>query len=132
MTTSVKQQKERQPFTLDELHQFCGTKKLAQQLATDLGNALIEADRARNEGMCDDTIFEHMFWDGTLFLTDDDMFDCHVEPCNLPLCCDFRKYDDALDATIHLCSFQGRKIIVVEYHFKDEEYSLSAWFLNHS
>tara|TARA_Y100000034_G_C6651353_1_gene285115 strand:- start:169 stop:600 length:432 start_codon:yes stop_codon:yes gene_type:complete len=125
---------DRQPFQLDTLVEFCGTKKLAQRLAVDLGDALNEADRARNRGDSDDTAFELMFWDGTLFLDSDDQYDTLLIHLVAPttVCSDvgYRSaYDEALDATFYLGNYGRHRFIAVRYEFKEDEYAVSAWWL---
>ena len=125
----------RQPFSLDTLVAFCGTKKLATRLAIDLGDALNEADRAENRGDSGDSAFELMFWDGTLFIDSDEQYDLGINPESLVDFCFDRQgmqqdaYDEKLDATFYLCRIKGRKFIAVRYEYKSDDYAVSAWWL---
>ena len=132
----------RQPFSLDTLIGFCGTKKLATRLAIDLGDALRRADAARNWGYSDDTVFELSFWDGTLFIDSDEQYDLGINPESLVDFCFDRQgmqqdaYDEKLDATFYLCSHGqktmddvGRRFIAVRYEYKEDSYAVSAWWL---
>jgi hypothetical protein len=119
----------RQPFDIERLVEFCGTKKLAKQLAVDLGDALDEADRARRNGECGDTMFESMFWNGVLFIGSDELYDMNVSTKTLVDYCSATAYDSELDATFHLCSYGRRRFIAVQFEFKGYQYAVSAWWL---
>ena len=126
----------RQPFEIETLIQFCETKKAAKRFAMDLGDALLEGDRAERFGDSPDTAFEMMFWDGRLFMGSDEMFDnfwFHPDlrpEDDLPIA-QFSVYDKKLDATIYLGDWQEkwlRRWILVRYEWKDSEYAWSGWW----
>ena len=127
----------RQPFDHDRAIEFCGSKKLAKRLLVNLGEALLEADKAIARGESEDTEFELMFWDGTLGLDEDDLYlyfsDRHYsEPVNeIEDYAEAVSYCDILDATIALCQDRrtGRKFIALRYEFKDRCYQHTGWWL---
>lgn len=119
-----------QPFSLEQLHRFCGTKKLAERLGCDLGEAILEAGNARNRGESEDTAFELMFWCGTLVLDDDEMCENGINLDDIGLLSSHKGYDETLDADIYLGeTCEERKFIVVEWLWKEEQYALDAWWL---
>ena len=129
--TATKQQKQfidRQPFAVQELVAFCGTKKLAKQLAVELGDALCEADRSREKGESDDTTFEMMFWDGIKFFGEDELFDLGIRSKDdISYFAMAKAYEEPMDATFFLCETRRkRKFILVVYEFNG---LMSAWWL---
>ena len=129
-TREQQKQISRQPFPAERLIEFCETKQLAKRLACDMGDALLEADRATSRGESDDTAFELMFWDGTLFLDTDEMFDLGIDADSLIDFGSVSAYDEKLDATFWLCSTRRRKFVAVRYEYKEDEYAVSAWWLS--
>jgi hypothetical protein len=118
---------DRQPFkNYDQVVQFCGTKKLAKQLLVDMGDALCESDRARQKGDFDDSVFELMFWNGTLFLTPDDQYDYELTTEDqLHEQSHVTAYDSQLDATFFLGkTVCGRKFVAVSYSHKEKEFGI--------
>ncbi len=110
--------------------QFCGTKALASALLRNLGAAMIYADDALSKNESEDTEFEIQFWDGRLAIDSDTMFDVGIRPDTIDDLSRVRKFDDKLDATIILgITTNGRKFIAVRWEFKEDEYSLTAWWL---
>ena len=131
MLATHEQQKliDRQPFATDRLVAFCGTKRLAKKLACDLGDSLLESDRARSCGDCDDTAFELVFWYGGLFIGSDELYDMGVNVESLVDYTVESACDERLDAEFCLCRYRDRRFIVVRYEFQEDECALSAWWL---
>lgn len=118
----------RQPFDVQKVIDFCGSKWLAKKLLLSLGEALLCADGARNRGESDDVEFETMFWDGTLFLSEDDDFDLGILSddfeCYTPEVC---AVDAELDAEICLAiGTNGSRFISVDWQFNAY---VSSWWL---
>lgn len=119
------------PFAGLDLVPFFGTKKAAERFLADFTEARDYAVKLEKSGSrAVDCTFPEQFWDGTLFLDSDDAYEIGLRrdtqddfPVKVSV------YDEALDADIRLIRYGVRRMIVVDWCWKDDEYAIDAWWL---
>lgn len=119
------------PFAGQDLAAFFGTKRAAERFLADFTEARDYAVREEKAGRrCADCTFPEQFWDGRFFLDSDDAYEIGLRrdtqddfPVKVSV------YDEGLDADIRLIRYGWRRLIVVDWLWKDNEYALDAWWL---
>ncbi len=115
----------------NDLVTFFGTKKAAERFLVNFTEAreyAVRLDR-RGERACDCS-FPEQFWDGRLFLDSDDMYDAGLSRTSLPgFPRDLYVEDAEMEADISLIRVGRRRMIVLDWTWKDDEYALDAWWL---
>ena len=117
----------RQPFSMDVLVEFAGTKKSARLVAFELGQALIMADRARERGECHDVVFDSFFWDGQAILSDDDVDECELRLASIEKNNYASEKDEDNGIRFWLAFRSGRRFFVVDHGDRDD--GIVAWRL---
>lgn len=119
------------PFAQKDPTAFFGSKRAAERFLVDFTEARDQAvqDEKHNRRSADCT-FPEQFWDGRLFLDSDDQADIGLCRATLDdFVTDVVVYDADLDAEIRLVKVSRRRLIVVDWQWKEDEYGLDAWWL---
>lgn len=135
LTKDVRKQVSSGPWSGREsdLEKFFGTKKAAERFLKDFTQAREEAirDYRGGAGRCHDCTFPEQFWDGRFFLDSDDQYDIGLNRVFVSGF-DRRVYveDSEMECDIHLIQYGRRRLIVIDWTWKEDEYALDAWWLD--